>query len=397
MSFDFDQVKERKNTNSVKWDATENLFGEKDLLPMWVADMDFQSPDAVTNAIVNRAKHGIFGYTLTPDTTYEALIQWINTRHKWQLQKDWIVFTPGVVPSLNMIVRAFTNKGDKVLVQPPVYYPFFKTITQNDRNLVENPLLLIEGKYEMDFDDLERKLSDPKVKLFILCSPHNPVGRVWDQDELIRLGDLCITHNVLMVSDEIHSDLIINSNLRHIPFGSLKEEFSTNSITCYAPSKTFNLAGLQVSATIITNSTIRKKFSEQMEKQGIHTINTFGVTGFEAAYKYGQPWLEELLIYLRENIIYLKKFIAENLPEVKVIEPEGTYLVWLDFRNLGLRTKELEQLMLKKAKVALDEGYIFGKEGAGFERINIACPRVLLKEGLERIADAVHTLQKQTK
>lgn len=389
MRYDFDRVWNRKNTQSVKWDGVEKLFGDADLLPMWVADMDFKAPQPVIEALKQQAEHGIFGYTLRPDSYDEAVTGWFKKRHDFTVEKEWLVFCPGIVPALSMIVEAFTDPGDKIIIQPPVYYPFSNAVKRHKRTLVENPLAFDGKRYTMDFTDLEQKIG-PDVKMLILCSPHNPVGRVWTKEELLRLGELCVKHDVLVVADEIHGDLVRKA-YRHTPFASLSESFAQQSITCTAPSKTFNLAGLQASHVIIPNERHRRTFKTIMETLAVGLTNSFALPAVEAAYRHGAEWLDQLLDYLEANIQFLTTFCEQNIPQIKVIQPEGTYLVWLDFRSLALTAKELEFLMQKKAKVALDEGYIFGTGGEGFERINVACPRSTLEEGLMRITKAVKT------
>ncbi len=392
MKYDFDKIIKRNKTGSVKWDLADDIFGGKDLLPMWVADMDFEAPRPVIDALSKRSEQGVYGYNACMPSYYDATINWIHKRHGWKIEKEWIIFTPGIVPAINMLVQTFTEPGDSVLLQKPVYYPFMRSVKKNERVILNNPLVLDNSTYYMDFADLEKKAKDPRAKLLILCSPHNPVGRVWIEDELTQLGNICVENDVLVISDEIHFDLTLNGN-RHIPFASLSNDFLMNSITCTAPSKTFNLAGLHTSNIIIANPDFRKKFNDTLERNGIHSPNVFGSVAIEAAYQHGEEWLAQVLIYIEENLEFLKDFIKEKLPQIKVIEPEATYLVWLDFRELDMDKKALKQFMLHKAKVAFDDGYIFGSpEGDGFERINIACPRATLKEGLERGEKAMREL-----
>ncbi|WML42929.1 MalY/PatB family protein [Neobacillus sp. PS3-40] len=391
MKYDFDKEINRINTASEKWDEVENLFGDKDILPMWVADMDFRVPEPVIDAIKDRAEHGIFGYTARTESYYEAVIDWMKRRHNWIVEKEWICHSPGVVPALSLIVQTFTKPGDKIIIQPPVYYPFTKVIEKHGRKIVANPLEFKEGRYMMDYEDLEKKI-DPDTKMIILSSPHNPVGRVWNKEELIRLGEICLKHNILIVSDEIHFDLIYKGH-SHTPFASISEEFAQNSIICTAPSKTFNLAGMQTSNIIIPNEKIRTTYINILEIFSISMISSFGLVATESAYRYGEDWLEELLHYLQQNLDFLTNYIETNMKELKVIQPEGTYLVWIDCRGLGMDAKVLEKWMQTKAKVALDEGYIFGQEGEGFTRINIACPRSILEEGLKRIEKAIKVLR----
>ncbi len=380
MEYDFDQVIDRTDSHSLKWQVHD-----RDVLPMWVADMDFKAPDVIVDAIVERSKHGIFGYSEPGDSFFNAVINWQKNHQNWSIEKEWIAFCPGVVPGLRMMIRSQTQPGDKVIVQTPVYYPFFDVILNTGRQMVKNPLILKEGKYRMNFEDLEQKARDPRTKAIILCSPHNPVGRVWTEEELTRLGDICIQNSVLVISDELHCDLVFKG-YRHTPFATISKEFADHSITCIAPSKTFNLAGLQTSTLIIPNDCIRNQY---LNGSILKMPNPFGIVGLEAAYTRGEEWLLQLMDYLADNLKFLKAFVGERLPGVKVIEPEGTYLVWMDFRALGMNENELEDFMLNKAGIWLDEGYIFGDEGIGFERINIACPRSVLRIGLERIATAL--------
>ncbi|WP_342601924.1 MalY/PatB family protein [Peribacillus sp. FSL E2-0159] len=389
MIFDFDKEIDRYNTSSYKWDEAERMFGEKGVLPMWTADMDFRSPTFIIDAIKRRAEHGIFGYTVKTESYNEAVAGWMKRRHNWNIEKDWICFSPGIAPALSFIVQAFTQPGDKIVIQPPVYYPFSQVVEKNECELVCNPLKFENGKYVMDFDDLRTKL-DSQVKLLILCSPHNPGGRVWTKEELIELGEICLEHKVLVVSDEIHFDLIYKDHT-HIPFASLSEEFTQNTIVCTAPTKTFNLAGLLTSNIIIPNRHLRETFVETMNKNFLVFMNSFGVAATENAYKYGDEWLDQCIDYLQQNLDFLTNFIESNIKELKVIKPEATYLVWIDCCELGMDDKSLEQFMLKEAKVAPSLGYGFGPGGEGFIRINIGCPRSVLEEGLKRIEKAVNS------
>lgn len=394
MKYCFDEIIDRTGTNSVKYDPEflSEMFGSKDLLPMWVADMDFKCCDAIIEAIINRAKHGIYGYSERLSSYYDSIINWNKRRNNWDINKDWIVYTPGVVPAINYIIQAFCFPGDKVIIQNPVYYPFLNAILNNGCHPEFNKLILKDNRYVMDYDDLKNKVKDPKAKLLILCSPHNPVGRVWTKEELTELGKICIENDVLVVSDEIHSDLILRGN-KHTPFASISQEFAQNSIICTAPSKTFNLAGLQTSNIIMPNKKIRTIFSQILEKNAVMFPNTFGIVATEAAYKHGEEWLEQLLEYLQGNVEFIEKYLEEKMPEIKMIKPEGTYLAWLDFRAITNDEKELEQKMRNEAKIALDEGYIFGDGGQCFERINFACPRSILKDALDRIYKVFHNEQ----
>ncbi len=367
---------------------TDLFFGEDRMLPMWVADMDFRCPEPVVKALVERAQHGIYGYTAATDSFYQSVVHWMRKRHGWEIDPGWICTTPGVVPALHMLVRTFASPGDRVLIQPPVYYPFHQAIVRNGAAPLSNPLRYESGEYRMDWADLNEKARDPGLTMTILCSPHNPVGRVWSKDELVRFGETCIEKNVLVVSDEIHGDLIYKGNV-FTPFAKISREFAMHSITCTAPSKTFNLAGLQTSCIIIPNDDLRARFTKTLESNGFFGVATFGMVALQAAYEHGGQWLDHMLDYLQGNLDYLQAYIAEHIPQISVVQPQGTYLVWLDCHKLGLAKSELKRLMMDGARVYLDEGYIFGKEGEGFERINIACPRSILVEALDRIRKAV--------
>jgi cystathionine beta-lyase len=358
---------------------------------MWVADMDFRCPEPVVEALIARAEHGIFGYSAPTKDFYHSVVNWMERRHNWRIDPEWICLTPGVVPALNMLVRTFSTPGNKVLIQSPVYYPFYGAVENNNSLLVVNPLVLEDCRYRMDFVDLESKCRDPEVEVAILCSPHNPVGRVWTKEELIKFGKICVENNILVVSDEIHGDLIYSDQV-FTPFAKISDTFAQNSIICTAPSKTFNLAGLQTSCIIIPNHDLRRRFIKTLLSNGLFGINTFGVIALQAAYDHGEEWLQQLLAYVESNLEYLKSYVAENIPQIEVIEPEGTYLVWLDCRKLQLERMDLKRLMFEQARVYLDEGFIFGPDGEGFERINIACPRKVLVEALDRIEQAVNSL-----
>lgn len=389
MKYDFDTVIERQNTNSVKWDMAEELVGEKDVLPLWVADMDFQSPPPVIEALRKRVEHGIFGYTVVPDSCYEAIINWMKKRHGWEVEKEWIIFTSGIVAAFHWVVRAYTHPGDSIIVQPPVYYPFFKAVKNNGRLVVENQLKHEHGQYEIDFDDLEEKINS-QTKVLILCNPHNPVGRVWTREELTRLAALCLKHHVVICSDEIHSDLLFQG-YRHTPTAMISEEIARNTVTCIAANKTFNIAGLKTGVVIISDQRLREEFLNTKRSIGVGSCNLFGIIATEAAYAYGEEWLEQLLDYLQGNLEFLMHFIKEKIPQIKVVQPEGTYLAWLDCRGLRLDDAALKDFMLKKAKVWLNDGPGFGNGGSGFQRINLACPRSILEEALRRIEKAVNT------
>ncbi|WP_134701617.1 MalY/PatB family protein [Ammoniphilus sp. YIM 78166] len=388
MNYNFDQMIERRNTASYKWDQVERLFGDPAILPMWVADMDFAAPPSVLEAIKKRVDHGVLGYTIRPQSYYDAIMGWLKRRHDWKIEQEWITTSPGVVTALSMLVDLLTQPGDKVIIQTPVYPPFYDVVNKNNRTLIQNPLLLEDRYYSMDFAALEEQMMDPETKLMLLCNPHNPVGRVWRREELIQLGDLALKHGVFIISDEIHCDWIY-PGYQHIPFASLSEEFALNSITCIAPTKTFNLAGIQTSTVIIADPSRRKEYNDRLSTLSLHLESCFGLIAVEAAFNEGDEWLDELIEYVRSNLEYLTDFIGQYLPKIDVIKPEGTYLVWLDFRKLGLNSTQLKELMYQQAKVAFNEGSSFGKNGEGFLRVNLACPRAILIEGLDRLKKAL--------
>lgn len=363
----------------------------KDVLPMWVADMDFKSPPAVSEAIIKAGQHGIFGYSKSKSDYFEAVCNWFDTRFHWKAQQEWLVKTPGVVFAVAVAIRALTEPGDGVLIQRPVYHPFSRLINANKRKLVNNPLIYEGGSYRIDFDDFEAKIIENNVKLYILCNPHNPVSRVWTKEELIRLGDICIQHDVIIVSDEIHCDFIYPGHLHHV-FASLKDEFLNHTITCTAPSKTFNLAGLQAANIFIANKGMRKEYQEEMKRAGYSQINLVAAAACQAAYNYGGNWLDELNLYLDENIAFVKEFLAHEIPQVRLTQPQGTYLIWLDFQKFNLTEEEREDIIVNKARLWLNKGTMFGIEGKGFERMNIAFPRAVLKKALEQLAEAFRGL-----
>ena len=407
MDHSFDTEIAREGTNSLKWEfvqdeqsllqfnRTGRFFGKDRILPLWVADMDFRCPDPVVEALSARAEHGIYGYSAPTEAFYDSVVGWMKRRHHWAIDPDWICITPGVVPALNMLVRTYVPPGDKVLIQPPVYYPFYMAINNNQAEIVTNPLIYESGSYRMDLDDLERKARDPKVKMVILCSPHNPVGRVWTKDELLEFGQICAENSVLVVSDEIHGDLVYDG-YTFVPFANLDHEFRQRSIICTAPSKTFNMAGLQTSCIIIPDENLRSQFEETLLSNGLIVHSCFGLTALQVAYDEGEEWLEQVRAYIESNLEYLEAYIEEHMPQIRVVRPEGTYLVWLDCQGLGLESSILRQLMMEKAKVYLDDGNIFGPEGEGFQRINLACPRPLLAEALDRINHAVSEIHQES-
>lgn len=391
MKYDFDAIIERSTHFSAKYDELNLKFGREDIVSMWVADMDFPSPQPVIDAIKNRAEHGIFGYTSRPDCYFQAMLDWYKRRYNWDIESKSIIHSPGVVTSLSIIMREFTKPGDKIIVQPPVYYPFFDVIKDNDRHIVCNPLKRVAEEYVMDYEDLEKKL-DNQVKYLILCNPHNPVGRVWTKAELIKLGDLCVKKNVKVISDEIHGDLVYNGR-NYTPFASISEEFSMNSITCLSATKTFNIAGLQASFAIFPDRADYEKFVKILGILDIKRNSCFNLVAIEAAYRYGEEWLNQVLAYLESNIEFVIDYCHTNIPCIKPNRPEGTYLVWLNCKEVGLNHAQLNDFMIHKAKLALDSGNWFGEEGSGYMRINIACPRTILAKGLKQLEQAVKTLE----
>lgn len=384
MKYNFDEIIERTNTNSLKYDFAKERNYPKDILPYWVADMDFKTSPSIIEAIKERSDHGIFGYTGLKADYYKVVQDWFKHNFNFTFENDWLVTTPGVVFAICTAIRSLTCEGDSVIIQQPVYYPFASSITNNNRNLVVNSLVYKDGIYSIDFNDFEQKIIANNVKLFILCNPHNPVGRVWTKEELIKLGDICCKYNVLVVSDEIHCDFV-RPGYTHIPFLSIKDEFKDITITCTSPSKTFNLAGLQISNIFISNESLRRKFKLEISKIGYGEPSTLGLVACIAAYKDGETWLNELKEYLELNITKFENFIKEYLPQIKLVKPEGTYLLWLDFSSLGLSDHDLDDLIVNKANLWLDKGTMFGVEGSGFQRINIACPWSLLETALINI------------
>ncbi|QDQ02853.1 pyridoxal phosphate-dependent aminotransferase [Lysinibacillus fusiformis] len=392
IKYNFDEIINRRETDSIKWSKKhlQENFGDEESIPMWIADMDFKVAQPIIEALTERAQHGIFGYGYKSDEFLESVVNWHKKRNGWDIEKEWILFTPGIIPALNFIVETFCKPGDKVIIQSPVYYPFANIITNNGCHIANNPLIFNNGKYEMNFSELERIAQDSRTKLMFLCSPHNPVGRVWTAEELQRLGEICLENNVLVVSDEIHSDLIYQPNC-HIPFGKISEEFKMNSIICTSPSKTFNLAGLHISDIIIPNESLREELNHKLTTIDIDP-GSFASVAQITAYNNGEEWLEQLIEYLQNNLDLIDKFIKERMQGVKLVRPEGTYLAWLDFSELNFTDVELQQMMQKKAKIALDDGYIFGAGGEHFQRINFACPRTILVKSLENIEKSLMDL-----
>lgn len=379
MKYDFDEIIDRRGTNCVKWDGAEN----QDVLPMWVADMDFRTAPAIIEALRHRVDHGIFGYTRVPQSYYEAVTGWFSRRHGWNIDKDWIIYTSGVVPALSAIIKAMTVPGDKVLIQTPVYNCFFSSIRNNGCEIVESPLVYADNTHSIDFEDLERKVSDPKVKAMILCNPHNPAGRVWSRDELIRIGEICIRHDVVVIADEIHCELVM-PGYEYTPFASISEEFSRHSVSCVSPSKAFNIAGLQIANIVCADAVRRAKIDRAININEVCDVNPFGVIALQAAYNEGAEWLDQLLEYIYDNYEYMRSFCEEHLPDFPITKLEGTYLVWMDCRKFGMTSTELEKRLIEEAGLWLNAGTMYGHDGEGFMRWNIACPRARMIEGLKR-------------
>jgi|SRR5690554_6932218 cystathionine beta-lyase len=388
--YDFDEIIPREGTNCMKYDARERFFQTNDVLPLWVADTDFKTPPFIVNAIRERANHEIYGYTFRPDSYFEAIIGWMQRRHSWNVKKEWISFSPGVVAGLTIAVETFSKPGDGVIVQPPVYFPFFQTVTGTGRKLIENPLKIKNGRYTFDISDLKSKITE-NTKLLLLCNPQNPGGMAWRQEELESLWSVCRENGIMVISDEIHSDLIFKGH-KHIPFSTLSEEAENGSMIFMAPSKTFNVAGLASSVVFIPDKRKRVEYEKALQVGHYGMGNIFGSVALEAAYANGDSWLDQLMDYLQENYLFLEDFFQKHIPRAKVMKPEATYLIWIDFNDYGMTDKELFRFVVEKAKVGLNNGDRFGYGGSGWLRLNIGTPRSVLKEGLERLAKAFNTL-----
>lgn len=387
-NLEFDSIIDRKKTNCLKYDFAKRRGMPEDVLPLWVADMDFKVSSYVQDALNRQIEHGIFGYSEVQEEYFEIVRGWMKRHYDWEVSARWLIKTPGIVYALAMAVKAFTQPGDGVLLQLPVYYPFSEVIEDNGRVIVSNTLVYGEdNRYHIDFDDFERKITEENIKLFFLCNPHNPVGRVWTKEELIRMGDICYKHHVIVVSDEIHADFVFRG--RHQVFANLKKEYEEITITCTSPSKTFNLAGLQISNIFIANPQLKRAFRKQIDASGYSQLNVMGLVACEAAYRDGEEWYRAMFRYVQDNIAFAKKYVEEKLDGVTMVEHEGTYLVWLDFRSTGLNVEKLEDLIVHKAKLWLDSGIIFGDSGRGFQRINVACPRAVLEEALNKLKAAL--------
>ncbi|MCD6178443.1 MAG: PatB family C-S lyase [Bacteroidales bacterium] len=390
MKYNFDQPIDRSDSNSVKYDLRKIYFGKADIIPLWVADMDFASPECVQKAIAERAKHEIYGYTLKPDGYNTSIQKWLSKNHAWKIPKINISFSPGVVPGLVLSILALTKPGDKIIVQTPVYFPFFISIEGNEREMVINPLKENDGYYEMDFEDLKSKI-DSQTKMILLSSPHNPVGRVWKKEELEELVDICAANDIIIVSDEIHADLVFAPH-KHIPIASISEKAKQQTLTFMAPSKTFNIAGLSTSFVIIENENLRKKYNAILNSFHLFQGNLFGNVATEAAYNYGNDWREQMLEYTEGNIDFVFSFLKKNIPQIHFLKPEGTYLLWLNFKALEMSDEELKEFLVHKAGIGLNSGNIFGENGSGFMRMNVACPHALLEKALLQLKTAVDLL-----
>lgn len=395
MKYNFNEKIDRRNNHSAKWEEMGNKFVSNDLWPMWIADMDLKTAPVIIDAMREKLEQGIFGYVYRPASYYQSAADWLERRFDYKIDPKTLINSPGVVPTLSILVRLMTKADEKVLIQSPVYYPFSAVVRENERELVVNELVKDEtGYYTIDFEDFEKKVSDEKVTLFIMCSPHNPVGRVWKREELQKMSELCLKYNVRVIADEIWRDIVM-PGYKHIPAASLSKEVEHNTITCFSPTKTFNIAGLQASFATLPREEEWKMLDEELGRLDVKRNSPFSLVGFEAAYTKGEEWLEELLIHLDGNMDYVVNFVKERIPEVKVRKSEGTYLMWLDFSGLGMTKEELSMFMQKEAKIALDDGFWFGENGAGFERMNIACPRYMVEEGMNRIENAVKVWRKK--
>lgn len=394
MKFNFNEKVDRSKNHAAKWEEMGAKFGSNDLLPMWIADMDIKTAPEIVEAIKEKADQAIFGYVYRPASYYETAAAWCEKRFGYKIDPKTLIHSPGVVPSMNMLVKMLTKEDEKVLIQIPVYPPFAASVKTGKRTLVTNELIKDEnGYYTIDFEDLEKKLSDEKVTLMILCNPHNPVGRVWKKEELQKIGDLCVKYNVRILADEIWRDLVL-PGYTHTPIASLSREIENITITCFSPTKTFNIAGLQASFAVFPREEEWKAFDNELGEMDIKRNNPFSLVGFEAAYNHGEEWLSELLVHLEGNAQYVADFVKERLPEIKTVKPEGTYLMWLDFNGLNITPEEITDMLIKDAKVAMNDGASFGANGKGFARMNIACPRYMVEDAMARIEKAVKNLKK---
>ncbi len=385
--YDFDQIIDRSNTNSIKVDALERVFGSKDIIPLWVADMDFLSPPEITEGLKKRIEHGIFGYVRASDEYYSSIINWLKNRHHWSVSQETISFVPGVVKGFAFAIDVFTNDNDKIIIQPPVYPPFKGTTEDLNREIINNPLLFEDGHYSMDFDNL-REVAKTGCKMLILCNPQNPSGRIWTKEELSELAEICFDNNILVVSDEIHADLALPGN-KHVPFATVSEKAAQNNITLMAPSKTFNIAGIVSSFAVVENEAIRKKYFDYLLARQLNEGTIFAYLAAQYAYEYGEEWLNQVIEYIQGNIDFVDDYLQKQIPQIKIIRPEASFLIWLDCRGLNLSQPELENFFIHKAKLGLNSGTMFGEEGAGFMRLNVGCSRITLEKALDSLKKAV--------
>ncbi|MBN1651817.1 MAG: PatB family C-S lyase [Bacteroidales bacterium] len=393
MTYNFDQIIDRSSSNSVKYDIRQAYFGNKNVIPLWVADMDFATPECIRKAILKRANHEIYGYSIKPDSYFTSIQNWLKTQHNWSIPKTSIDFSPGVVPGLVFSILALTNPGDKIIVQTPVYFPFFISIEGNNREMLVNPLKEKNGYYEMDFEDLKSKI-DSRTKMILLSSPHNPVGRVWKKEELEELIEICVKNDIIIASDEIHADLVFKPH-KHIPLASLSEKAKQQTITFMAPSKTFNMAGLSSSFVIIENEEYHKKYRALVESYHLTNGNLFGTVGTEAAYSHGAKWLSQMLSYTEKNIDFVSDYFAKHIPQIFFYKPEGTYLLWINFKALKMTDAQLKEFLVHRAEIGLNQGIVFGENGTGYMRMNVACPRSLLEKALNQLKAAIDRLDLQ--
>lgn len=390
MKYNFDEIIDRSNTDCVKMEQLKTIFGREDLMPLWVADMDFLSPPTITEALMKRVQHGLFGYTAPSEEYFASIVNWLDKRHQWKVQKEHITFIPGVVKGFAFAIDAFTKPGDQIIIQPPVYQPFSVVTNSLGRKIVNNPLVLEDGQYKMDMDGLKKVIVENDCKLFIFCNPHNPGGRVWSKEELRELAEICYDNDILVVSDEIHSDLAL-PGFKHVPFASVSEKARDNSITLMAPSKTFNIAGIVSSFSVMPNDEIRKRFLSYLEPRELHQGTVFAYTATRAAYETGEEWLNEVLQYVQQNVDFVDGFLKQHIPQITAIRPEASFLVWLDCRELGLSQHELVNLFVNKAGLALNDGAMFGTEGCGFMRLNIGSPRSVIEKALNNLKKAIYS------
>jgi cystathionine beta-lyase len=388
--YNFNEIISRKGSNSIKHDILTEVFGKEELIPMWVADMDFKTPDFILNAIRQRVNHEFLGYTFRNESIYLSITEWLKKRHQWEIKKDWISFSPGVVPALAMIVLAYTKPGDKIIIQPPVYFPFFSTVLNNGRQLIQNQLLYKNNKYSFDFSELKKQI-DTRTKMILLSNPHNPVGRVWSKSELEELATICLKNGILLVSDEIHSDIVFH-NYKHIPLASISEEIANSTITTFAPSKTFNIAGLSTSFLVISNAKLKSVYDNFIDDLHLKNGNIFGNIALESAYRNGENWLAEMIAQIESNTAIVREFAQVHRDKMDLVEPESTYLLWLDFKKLKLDDNTLRDFIIDSAKLGLNPGTQFGIGGSGFQRMNVACPAPIVNKAMEQLESAFFSL-----